>query len=279
MPIQTQVLTDADYLAPNTYDVSASTYKNTSNSITLVGTDPQDSELTYIYESPSHGRLSRRGQNIIYTPNSGYIGNDYFTYYATNRYNLSSTPSIVRIIINEFEPPCFKEGSKILCFNEKEREPEYVPIENIRKGTLVKTVRNGYLKVDMIGKSIIYNSGNDERISNRLYVCAKDKYPGITEDLILTGYHSILVKHITDKQRELINTVTPIYVTDRHYRLPAWVDERAIPYDIQGDFTIWHLALENDDYYMNYGIYANGLLVESCSKRYLKEIANMELIE
>ena len=26
-------------------------------------------------------------------------------------------------------------------------------------------------------------------------------------------------------------------------------------------------------------IYANGLLVESCSKRYLKEISNMTLIE
>ena len=38
-------------------------------------------------------------------------------------------------------------------------------------------------------------------------------------------------------------------------------------------------ALENDNYYMNYGIYANGLLVETCSKRYLKELSNMTLIE
>jgi hypothetical protein len=30
---------------------------------------------------------------------------------------------------------------------------------------------------------------------------------------------------------------------------------------------------------MNYGIYANGLLVETSSKRYLKEIANMIVIE
>lgn len=30
---------------------------------------------------------------------------------------------------------------------------------------------------------------------------------------------------------------------------------------------------------MNYGIYANGLLVESCSRRYLKEMSNMSLIE
>jgi len=29
---------------------------------------------------------------------------------------------------------------------------------------------------------------------------------------------------------------------------------------------------------MNYGIYANGLLVESCSKRYLIELSKMEII-
>jgi hypothetical protein len=45
------------------------------------------------------------------------------------------------------------------------------------------------------------------------------------------------------------------------------------------DVTIYHIALENDDYYMNYGVYANGLLVETCSKRYLKELSRMELIE
>jgi len=37
------------------------------------------------------------------------------------------------------------------------------------------------------------------------------------------------------------------------------------------------LALENNDYYMNYGIFANGLLVETTSKRYIKELSNMTL--
>jgi hypothetical protein len=50
-------------------------------------------------------------------------------------------------------------------------------------------------------------------------------------------------------------------------------------YEKEGIFTIYHFALENDDTRMNYGIYANELLVETCSKRYLKEISNMELIE
>ena len=59
----------------------------------------------------------------------------------------------------------------------------------------------------------------------------------------------------------------------------ACLDERAQPYLEEGVFTIWHIALDNDNYYFNYGIYANGLLVETCSKRYLKELSGMTLIE
>ena len=68
-------------------------------------------------------------------------------------------------------------------------------------------------------------------------------------------------------------------MTDDHYRLPACADEKAKVYDKKGQHVVYHIALENNDYYMNYGIYANGLLVETCSKRYLKEISNMEIIE
>jgi hypothetical protein len=48
-------------------------------------------------------------------------------------------------------------------------------------------------------------------------------------------------------------------------------------YETAGTYTIYHLALENDDDGMNYGIYANGLLVETCSKRYLKDKSDMTL--
>ena len=57
------------------------------------------------------------------------------------------------------------------------------------------------------------------------------------------------------------------------------MDLRSTIYEIPGSHTIYHIALENDNYYMNYGIYANGLLVETCSKRYLKEFSGMTLIE
>ena len=69
-----------------------------------------------------------------------------------------------------------------------------------------------------------------------------------------------------------------IYVTEGKYRLNANLDDRAEPYNCAGKFNIYHIALENEFYVKNYGVYANGLLVESCSKRYLKELSNMRLL-
>jgi hypothetical protein len=103
----------------------------------------------------------------------------------------------------------------------------------------------------------------------------------MTEDeLILTGCHCILVDEFKDaaEREKTIAVNRKIYITDDKYRLPACVDERAQIYEKSGTFPIYHLALENDDYYMNYGIYANGLLVETSSQRYLKELSNMVLL-
>lgn len=84
---------------------------------------------------------------------------------------------------------------------------------------------------------------------------------------------------VDEKQKEATKRILGnIYVTDCKYRVPACADERTTPFNLEGVFTIWHIALENNDYYMNYGIYANGLLVESCSKRYLIELSKMEII-
>jgi len=178
--------------------------------------------------------------------------------------------------ITYYQYPCFNEGSRILCY--KDNNEVYRNIEDLRKGDLVKTLRNGYVPIEMIGTTKLHNSNtsNDE---HRLYRCSKINYPELTEDLIITGHHSILVSTITDEQREKIKTTMgKIYITDNRYRLAACIDDRAELYNKAGLYNIWHLALEHSDYYMNYGIYANGLLVETCSKRYLKEISGMRLV-
>jgi hypothetical protein len=156
----------------------------------------------------------------------------------------------------------------------------YVPIQNLRKGDFVKTAKDGFKKVEMIGTSTISNPGNSERTENRLYICKKENYPELKEDLIITGHHSILVDHLTSIQKE--KTVTALgdtYITGNKYRLMAFIDERALPWESEGTYNVWHLALENENIYNNYGIYANGgLLVETTSIRFLKDLSNMKII-
>jgi hypothetical protein len=175
--------------------------------------------------------------------------------------------------------PCFKEDSLILTVK------GYIPIQNLRKGDLVKTLKHGLKPIDCIGKREIHHSASKERIKEQLYQCCQKEYPEVFgEPLIITGCHSILVENsvtvVNAEQIEKVKEVNGgIYLTEDMLRLPACVDLRASVYPFPGTYTIYHLALENDDYYMNYGIYANGLLVETCSKRYLKELSNMILIE
>ena len=87
-----------------------------------------------------------------------------------------------------------------------------------------------------------------------------------------------MVDGITDQAKECIISVwNDLYVSDYKYRLPACVDAKSKPYREKRRFDINHIALENAHYYGNYGIHANGLLIESCSKRYLKELSKMKI--
>jgi hypothetical protein len=215
--------------------------------------------------------IYNNGNNVYISQNSyqSIINGAVVQYSIVNKYLPGQSPTI----------PCFKEDSKILCYNIQEKKEKYVKIQDIRKGDLVKTVLNGYIPVDVIGTTKIYNS-SDIKNPNKLYKCSIQKYPELFEDLYITGYHAILVKKITENQRKKIKELMgDVYVTDKNYRLIACLDDRAESYLKEGEFSIWHFALENDDYYMNYGIYANGLLVESSSKRYMKEHSGMKFIE
>jgi hypothetical protein len=214
------------------------------------------------------GFFSNYTWNLTYVPSG--VTNTFGNLVSISDINYSSYD----LTITPITYPCFKEGSKILT------DQGYRPIQDLRKGDLVKTLKNNYLPIDLIGKREIIHSVNNNRIKDQLYLCKKDFFHELNQDLVLTGCHCILVDNfVNEEQKEKTNNVNGgIYGTDEKYRLPACVDKRTQVYPYKGTYTIYHLALENHDYYMNYGIYANGLLVESCSKRYLKELSGMELI-
>jgi hypothetical protein len=194
-----------------------------------------------------------------------------------------TTPLEIGRLTLERDPPgpapCFLEGSTILCY--LDGVETYVPVEHLKHGTLVKTSLHGYKPVVLIGRGTINNPGNDERITQRLYKCSPSKYPDLTEDLFITGCHSILEFPITEKQtQDTIKQLGRLFVTDQKYRLIAAVDDRAEPWNSEGTYTIWHFALEHENEGMNYGVYARGgLLVETCCIQTLKNNANMTCVE
>jgi hypothetical protein len=174
--------------------------------------------------------------------------------------------------------PCFLEGTTVLC--KVDDVETYVPVEQLKPGTLVKTSLNGYKPVVLLGRDSIQNPGHDERIEDRLYKLSPSKYPQLKDDLYITGGHSVLEFPMTEKQtQDTIKKLGDLYVTEGKYRLMACIDERADPWTSEGRYTIWVFALEHTDDKKNYGVYVNGgLLVESCSVHFMKKNSNMTLV-
>jgi len=247
--------------------------------------EPVGSVITYYpTEADALAYTNVLGYGSSFTVGDGGPFGGYTSWRLTPNSNGSSSQAVVYVNGDSLNPdgnyylypaaPCFLEGSTILC--EVDGVEKYVPVEDLKKGTLVKTSLDGFKPVVLVGKGSLQNAGNDERTENRLYKCSPSKYSDLKEDLYITGCHSILEFPLTDKQREdTLKRLGKLFVTDKKHRLMACDDERAVPWNSEGVYPIWHFALENADEGMNYGVYANGLLVETCSIKTLKNKSNM----
>ena len=232
-----------------------------NNGQILISSEPEISGSWSISTSPNTNTM----QSVAY-------GNGTFVI-------VSSTGSENRAIISQFIPipipRCFKSGTYILCKtidNENAKEEiKQIKVEDLTIGTLVKTKYDGFKPIVKIITGKIknnpqYQHGVSEYNKNQLYVCPKDNFNELFEDLVITSNHSILVFPISeDKKKEILDFMGDIYVTDRKYRVPACLDERCIVYPEEGTFPIYHFALEKECQLSNYGVFANGLLVETAS--------------
>lgn len=97
--------------------------------------------------------------------------------------------------------PCFLKGTKILAVNNDIEQ--YIKIEDLKPGDIVKTHLHGNKKIHMIGYSDIYNkpTNDDSRPKNILYKYTQEKYPELLEELVMTGCHSVLVDGFKEGER------------------------------------------------------------------------------
>lgn len=91
--------------APTADPQSVTTMFNTPVTISLTGSDPEGDSLTYeIVTGPAHGVLSGTAPSLTYTPDTGFTGNDSFTFSVFDG-ELHSNPATVSITVNPATPP------------------------------------------------------------------------------------------------------------------------------------------------------------------------------
>jgi hypothetical protein len=207
---------------------------------------------------------------------NGSYSQNYFTYkvYYNNETNIYSfyswassatstnsglsTDQLSELTLFYPDPSCFNEGTKILCLNKK-LEEEYIPIENLRKGDLVKSFLHGYRKIDLIGKNTMIN--NPDKFSKCMYKMEKT-------DLIITGWHSILVDDLGEHKEENDKRFGgSSQIIDNKHLLLSSISKDFVKLENNDVYTYYHFILENNGNDENrFGVWANGVLTETPSK-------------
>jgi hypothetical protein len=169
---------------------------------------------------------------------------------------------------------CFHESTEILCLNEDLKEV-YIPISQLKEGNFVKSYKHGYRRIEAIYKKSFINDNNHVHSS----MCLMPKNEHMTKDLIVTGGHSILVDNMTEdeflKNSEYFHDTSP--KIDGKQLLLAGVSEKFTTLENNKEYTVYNFCLENDgNDEARYGVWANGVLVETPAMQYLKDILNIE---
>jgi hypothetical protein len=170
------------------------------------------------------------------------------------------------VLNNKDTNACFNEGTKILCLNKKFEE-EYIPIENLRKGDLVKSYKHGYRKIELIGTHHMINNPN--KILECMYKMEKTNENGLIEDLIVTGGHSILVDDLGENKDENEKIFKGTQIIDDKYLLLSCVSKDFKKLENNNLYNYYHFVLENSgNNEERYGVWANGILTETPSKNF-----------
>ncbi len=99
--------------APSASSQSITTSSNTPFNLTLSGSDPTNSPITFsILKNPTNGTLSGTAPNLTYLPNPNFVGSDQFTFF-TNDGAINSTAATVSITITG---PVFVPGNSAPAF-------------------------------------------------------------------------------------------------------------------------------------------------------------------
>jgi hypothetical protein len=233
-----------------------------------VSNSDRDSQFGVSFGTQDQDNIIQNVNFLNYTYNAPYV----FTYPNSPNQDVTNIQSNYAnkqfIVSYSRDPSCFNEGTKILTLN-KHFEEEYIPIENLRKGDLVKSYKHGYRKIDLIGKNPMIN--NPERFNECMYKMTKTDDNGLIEDLIVTGGHSLLVDELSEivraKHKELNVWDGNVLKIDDKYLLIVCASDKFVKLENTNLYTYYHFILENNgNNDERFGVWSNGILTETPSK-------------
>ncbi len=168
---------------------------------------------------------------------------------------------------------CFSEGTKILCLNNYQKE-EYVSVQDLKVGDFVKSYKHGYRKISKILNGSFINNPIEQGASNCMYIMKKTVDNGLIDDLTLTRNHGVLVDKINNEVNinnlEVIDDLVSIITADND-KFEKVLDANLYKY--------YHFSLETDgDEDRRFGVWANGLLVETPSNNMMDNATNVKPI-
>jgi len=156
---------------------------------------------------------------------------------------------------NSLTITCYCKGTEILCDND-----EYIKIENLKIGDKIQTYKNGLKKILFIHKDYFTNDTSYNQIHKLSNIQNQ------TKELYLTNGHSILVDKLSnDEINKSYKYWNEIKKIEDKYLLLNCVNDNIEKIYNNKIYEIYHLVLESNEEYKQYGIYANGILSESMS--------------
>lgn len=238
-------------------------------SYTVRTNDIDVGDLVTVTATTKPSWLSFDGTTLSGTPSRSVWGEYRVELLATDVLGATATQSFTIMVR---KPVCFNEGTKILCL--KDGKEQYVAVEQLREGDEVKTMKHGYKKIaDMRKGSFKLNGLMD------MGMYKMKKQGNMIADLEMSGLHSVLVdandaKYADDIKRQRGLNNKKFYI-DGKFRLRA-NESHEFQQMEQKEYTIYSFALEEQQ--EQYGIWANGVLVETTSRKNL-EVSNMEKVK
>jgi len=175
---------------------------------------------------------------------------------------------------------CFSEGTKILSLTNFKNEiyekniekslasqikEEYILVQDLKIGDLVKTYLHGYRRISKVLKGNFKNNPKEKGVANCMYRMLKTKDNGIIEDLTLTRNHGVLVEKLSENEEKKVDK-NNLQVVDGLLSIITADSDKFEKVEDTNVYNYYHFCLDGDgDNDRRFGIYANGLLVETPS--------------